>query len=42
MAEDFVLLESADGFTFVVQLKVAQASGTLRSMLDEDGQLTPA
>ena len=35
---DFVLLESYDGFTFVVPRKVACASGTLKSMLDEDGE----
>lgn len=36
-SEDFVRLESADGYTFVVPRKIALASGTLRSMLDEDG-----
>ena len=35
---DFVMLESEDGYTFVVPRKVACASGTLRSMLDEDGE----
>jgi hypothetical protein len=35
---DFVLLESEDGYTFVVPRKVACASGTLRSMLDEEGE----
>jgi hypothetical protein len=38
MSDDFVLLESADGFTFVVPRKVACASGTLKSMLDEEGR----
>ena len=37
---DFVMLESEDGYTFVVPRKVACASGTLRSMLDEDGELS--
>ena len=36
---DFVVLESNDGYTFVVPRKVALASGTLRAMLDEDGEL---
>lgn len=36
---DFVVLESNDGYTFVVARKVALASGTLRAMLDEDGEL---
>lgn len=41
MAEnDFVLLESADGYTFLVTRKVACASGMLKSMLDEDGQFS--
>ncbi|WWD17360.1 hypothetical protein CI109_101801 [Kwoniella shandongensis] len=34
--EDYVLLESADNYTFVVPRKVACASGMLKSMLDED------
>ena len=36
--DDFVLVESEDGYTFVVPRHVACASGTLRSMLDEDGE----
>ncbi|WVQ99359.1 hypothetical protein IAU59_006492 [Kwoniella sp. CBS 9459] len=34
--EEYVLLESIDGYTFVVPHAVACESGTLRSMLDED------
>jgi hypothetical protein len=34
---DYVLLESADGYTFVVPRKIACASGMLKSMLDEEG-----
>ncbi|AAW40813.1 hypothetical protein CNBA2260 [Cryptococcus deneoformans B-3501A] len=34
--DDYVLLESADGYTFVVSRKIACASGMLKSMLDED------
>ena len=34
---DYVLLESADHYTFVVSRKVACASGVLKSMLDEEG-----
>ncbi len=37
---DFVLLESADRYTFVIPRKVACASGMLKSMLDEEGELT--
>ncbi|KAK4689054.1 elongin-C, partial [Tremellales sp. Uapishka_1] len=33
---DFVLLESADGYTFVVPRRIACASGMLKSMLDEE------
>ena len=36
---DFVVLESNDNYTFVVPRKLALASGTLRAMLDEDGEL---
>ncbi|KAK1924131.1 BTB/POZ protein [Papiliotrema laurentii] len=39
---DFVLLESEDGYTFVVPRKVACASGTLRSMLDEEAAFQEA
>jgi transcription elongation factor B subunit 1 len=35
--DDFVLLESADGYTFAVQRKIACASGVIKSMLDEEG-----
>jgi transcription elongation factor B subunit 1 len=35
---EFVTLESSDGYTFVVSRQIACASGTLRAMLDEDGQ----
>lgn len=35
---DFVLLESADGYTFVVERRIACASGMLKSMLDEEGE----
>lgn len=38
--DDYVLLESADGYTFVVSRKIACASGMLKSMLDEDGRHT--
>lgn len=34
----FVTLESSDGYTFVVSRQIACASGTLRTMLDEDGK----
>ena len=33
----FVLLESADHYTFVVPRRVACGSGVLKSMLDEEG-----
>ncbi|ORY34074.1 BTB/POZ protein [Naematelia encephala] len=33
---EFVLIESADKYTFVVPRKVAMGSGMLKSMLDED------
>ncbi|WVN88297.1 uncharacterized protein L203_103502 [Cryptococcus depauperatus CBS 7841] len=39
---DFVLLESADGYTFVVSRKIACASGMLKSMLDEDAAFEEA
>lgn len=39
-SSEFVLLESADGYTFVVTRKVACASGMLKSMLDEEGEWT--
>lgn len=35
---DFVLLESMDGYTFVVPRQVACASGMLKSMLDEESE----
>ncbi|ODO09760.1 hypothetical protein I350_01977 [Cryptococcus amylolentus CBS 6273] len=35
---DYVLLESSDGYTFVVSRKIACASGMLKNMLDEDGK----
>ena len=37
--DDFVLLESADHYTFVVSRRTACASGMLKSMLDEEGML---
>lgn len=36
---DFVVLESVDRYTFVVPRKVACASGMLKAMLDEEGEL---
>lgn len=39
---DFVLLESADGYTFSVPRRIANASATLRSMLDEDSAFQEA
>jgi hypothetical protein len=39
MSNDFVLLISGDGYSFVVPRKLAFASGTLKRMLDEDGEL---
>lgn len=35
---DYVLIESADGYSFVVSRKIACASGMLKTMLDEDGE----
>jgi hypothetical protein len=35
---DYVLLESADGYSFVVPRHVACASGMLKSMLDEESK----
>lgn len=35
---EFVLLESMDGYTFVVRRQVACASGMLKSMLDEESR----
>jgi hypothetical protein len=35
---DFVLLESMDGYSFVVSRSVACASGMLKSMLDEESE----
>ncbi|WWC70275.1 uncharacterized protein I206_104225 [Kwoniella pini CBS 10737] len=40
--EDYVLLESSDGYTFVVSRKIAEASGTLKSMLDEEANFEEA
>ncbi|RSH77881.1 uncharacterized protein EHS24_002952 [Apiotrichum porosum] len=39
---DFVLLESSDGYTFSVPRRIAMASQTLRSMLDEDSAFQEA
>ncbi|GFZ44016.1 hypothetical protein JCM24511_01737 [Saitozyma sp. JCM 24511] len=39
---DFVLLESADGYTFVVERRIACASGMLKSMLDEEAAFEEA
>lgn len=36
MSDEFVLLESSDGYSFVVPRNVACASGMLKSMLDEE------
>lgn len=36
---EFVLLESLDGYSFVVPRAVACASGMLKSMLDEESKL---
>jgi len=33
---DYVVIESSDGYTFSVPHHIAVASGTLKSMLDED------
>jgi hypothetical protein len=34
----FVLIESSDGYSFVVKREVALASGMLKNMLDEDSE----
>jgi transcription elongation factor B subunit 1 len=34
---DWVRLQSHDGFSYLVRRKVAQASGTIRNMLDPTG-----
>ncbi|CAK9780881.1 POZ domain-containing protein [Cutaneotrichosporon oleaginosum] len=39
---DFVTLESADGYSFVVPRNVALASPTLKAMLDEDAAFQEA
>ncbi|KAH9476266.1 Elongin-C [Psilocybe cubensis] len=35
--EGWVRLQSTDGFSYLVKRKVAQASGTIRNMLDPEG-----
>ncbi|WVR06986.1 hypothetical protein IAU60_004023 [Kwoniella sp. DSM 27419] len=40
--EDYVLLESSDGYTFVVSRAIACESGTLRTMLDKEGDFEEA
>ena len=34
---EWVRLQSTDGFSYLVRRKVAQASGTIRNMLDSEG-----
>ncbi|PPQ93129.1 hypothetical protein CVT25_003661, partial [Psilocybe cyanescens] len=34
---EWVRLQSSDGFSYLVKRKVAQASGTIRNMLDPEG-----
>ncbi|WOO81307.1 Elongin-C [Vanrija pseudolonga] len=41
-ADDFVILESDDGYSFVVPRNIAIASGTLKAMLDEDAAFQEA
>ncbi|KAJ2930425.1 hypothetical protein H1R20_g6664, partial [Candolleomyces eurysporus] len=36
-ANDWVRIESSDGFSYIVKRKVAQASGTMNNMLDPHG-----
>ena len=38
--EEFVLLESNDGYSFVVSRNVAEGSGVLKSMLDPEGEFS--
>ncbi|KAL7421698.1 elongin C [Cryptotrichosporon argae] len=38
----FVVLESSDGYRFVVARRVALASGTLKAMLDDDSAFQEA
>ncbi|ODN94302.1 transcription elongation factor B, polypeptide 1 [Cryptococcus wingfieldii CBS 7118] len=40
--DDYVLLESSDGYTFVVSRKIACASSMLKNMLDEDAAFSEA
>lgn len=37
-ADDFVIIESEDGYTFSVPRRIVMASGTLKAMLDEEGE----
>lgn len=37
-AEDFVVLESGDGYCFSVLRHIATSSSTLKAMLDEEGE----
>jgi transcription elongation factor B subunit 1 len=36
-ANDWVRIESNDGFSYIVRRKVAQTSGTMNNMLDPHG-----
>lgn len=38
MPDDFVVLESGDGYCFSVPRHIAMSSSTLKAMLDEEGE----